>query len=161
MKPVTHYWGSGSCAGASWIFREGRKDPRIAGGTGAAGPHWGHCPTPSAFGSCLDLPVPVHGKPPGATCRETEPLPETPQGRSSMEFLPLALPWLPLGLWMAGVGSGVSPAPCPCFWGHSGPSVTLRSDSHPHTGFLTFLCGWNGVVGLALLVESCWSLECN
>lgn len=25
----------------------------------------------------------------------------------------------------------------------------LRSDSHPHTGCLTFLCGWNGVIGLA------------
>lgn len=23
VKPVTHCWGSGSCGGASWIFREG------------------------------------------------------------------------------------------------------------------------------------------
>lgn len=92
LKPVTHCWcqgallplcwGSGSCGGASRIFREGGI-PAFLVGQGAARPHRGHCPTPSAFGSCLDLPVPMENHlEPLVIVRETKPLPETPRGRS-------------------------------------------------------------------------------
>lgn len=176
VKPVTHCWcqgallplcwGSGSCGGASWIFREGRI-PGFLVGQEQQG-HTGDTVPPQvplgAAWTFLSQCMENHLEPP---VRETEPLPETPQGRSG-ELPRNSFPWLcpgpaaPLGAvdGRTRPRSGVSPAPGPWFWGHSGISVVLRSDSHPHTGCLTFLGGWNGVIGLAggILLEPGMSL---
>lgn len=103
--------------------------------------------------------------------RETKPLPETPQGGSG-ELPWNSLPWLcPVSWtssspWKAGPGPrrgpGVSPAPCPWFWGHSVTLAVLRSDSHPQDA--RCVCAGHRAAGmglLAFLVEFCWSLECN
>lgn len=137
--------------------------PGFLVGQGAARPHQGHCPTPK----CLwDLPGPSC---PNPMKNHLEPL---CQGRQNLfqrlpredlvschSFLPLAWnsfqwpgPAAPLGAVdgrTQGVGPGVSPAPCPRFWGHCVTSVVFRNDSHPHTGCLCRAQGrWNGVIGL-------------
>lgn len=111
-------------------------------GQGAARPHRGHCPTPK----CLwELPGPScpnameNPLEPLVIVRETKPLQSLPK-EGLVSFIPSSGSGLdqqlPLEPWMAGpgprMGPGVSPTPCPWFWGHSVTSVGLRNDSYPH-----------------------------
>lgn len=154
VKPVTHCWASGSCGGSSWIFREGGI-PGFLVGQEQRGHPGGSVPPQVPLGAawtflsqCMENPLePLVGRQSLFQRLPREDLVSFHVAPSPGSVLGQQLP---LELWMAGpaqgVGSGVSPAPCPWFWGHSGDKVVLRSDSHLHTGFLS---GCNGVIGLA------------
>lgn len=107
-SPPAFVWGSGSCGGASWIFREGGIPGFLVGQEQRGHTRGTVCSTPSAFGSCLDLPVPVHGNPPGTTCQGDKASSRDSPRKIWWGFHLIPSPGsvldqqLPLELWMAG-----------------------------------------------------------
>lgn len=154
VKPVTHCWcqgallpscwGSGSCGGAPWIFREGGI-PGFLVGQGAARPH-------RSQPKCLwELPGPPCPK---AMENHLESLPEEDVlSFHSIPFLPLAVSWpssSPRSRGRAGPGSRsgarcLPSALCLVLGTFCDLSGAEERFSHPHTGCLSCLCRWDGV----------------
>lgn len=161
VRPVTHCWCQGTSSPCAGDVEAVEEPPGFLGKEESQDSwwdreQWGHTggtvPPHVPLGAAWTFLSQCHEKSPGTAC--------DCQGdkTSSKDF-----PWEDLGSFhlipcpgsvqcpgpgLRRVGPGVSPAPCPCFWGHSVTSAVFRNDSHPHTGCLTFLWCWNGVIGL-------------